>query len=194
MADSNHTDILAFYDRRRAENRQRKKSGKKAIRSDRVTPDEKKDALRHEVAVELLSQGFLNTALGRKLKTTRAGDFYQSRDWASIRYAALIRSDGRCSCCGASRSDGAVLHVDHIKPRSKFPELALSLDNLQVLCNLCNIAKSNIDMTDWSAKPVDDPTKGGDYRAYVEDGKRIVRLLKGMAYALRRLAPLHKRR
>jgi hypothetical protein len=180
MANADHTHIFDFYDRRRAENKQRKREGKKAIRFDKVSPEDRKNAVRHEVAVELLSRGFLNTALGRNLKTTRAGDFYQSRDWASVRYAALLRSDGRCSCCGASRNDGAVLHVDHIKPRSKFPELSLSLDNLQVLCDLCNIAKSNIDMTDWSAKPTEVATKGNDYREYVEDGKRIVRILKGI--------------
>jgi 5-methylcytosine-specific restriction endonuclease McrA len=41
------------------------------------------------------------------------------------------------------------MHVDHILPRSKFPELELDIDNLQVLCEECNLAKSNIDTTDW---------------------------------------------
>ncbi len=41
------------------------------------------------------------------------------------------------------------MHVDHIKPRRKYPELALSRSNLQVLCNLCNHGKGNWDETDW---------------------------------------------
>jgi 5-methylcytosine-specific restriction endonuclease McrA len=41
------------------------------------------------------------------------------------------------------------IHIDHIKPRSKYPELELEFDNLQVLCATCNVKKSNIDETDY---------------------------------------------
>jgi 5-methylcytosine-specific restriction endonuclease McrA len=41
------------------------------------------------------------------------------------------------------------MHVDHIKPRSRFPHLELSLDNLQVLCAACNVGKGNRDEIDW---------------------------------------------
>ena len=44
---------------------------------------------------------------------------------------------------------GAVMNVDHIKPRRIYPDLALSLENLQVLCHECNHGKGNWDMTDW---------------------------------------------
>ena len=50
--------------------------------------------------------------------------------------------------CGASGKQ-TVLHVDHIKPRSKYPELALDPNNLQVLCKDCNLGKSNLYNTDW---------------------------------------------
>jgi HNH endonuclease len=75
--------------------------------------------------------------------------FFETQIWKRVRYAALARYSARCQCCGASASTGATLHVDHIKPRSKYPELALSDDNLQVLCGDCNIGKSNVDQTDW---------------------------------------------
>lgn len=76
--------------------------------------------------------------------------FYQSEAWMALRYEVLKKSKGACECCGATPlSSGKPLHVDHIKPRSKFPELALEITNLQVLCFHCNLGKSNKDDTDW---------------------------------------------
>jgi len=75
-------------------------------------------------------------------------DFYNSLNWKRLRYQALARSAGKCQCCGAT-GDKSPLHVDHIKPRSKYPELALDISNLQVLCADCNIGKLNQDETDW---------------------------------------------
>jgi len=76
-------------------------------------------------------------------------DFYHSDDWLRIRYAALKRSNGTCACCGQRGQLRNPLHVDHIKPRSKYPQLALDLSNLQVLCQDCDLGKSNHDETDW---------------------------------------------
>jgi len=45
--------------------------------------------------------------------------------------------------------NGAVMNVDHIRPRKLFPELALDINNLQVLCHECNHGKGNWDQTDW---------------------------------------------
>lgn len=75
--------------------------------------------------------------------------FFRSRAWKELRYKALIAYGRRCLCCGVTPEDGAVLHVDHIKPRSKYPEQQLNLKNLQVLCKDCNIGKSNKDDTDF---------------------------------------------
>ena len=79
--------------------------------------------------------------LGRKKPT----DFYDSPEWRTLRYQALKASNGKCQLCGSTGQ----LHVDHIKPRSKHPELALRLDNLQVLCKDCNLGKGAWDATDW---------------------------------------------
>lgn len=75
--------------------------------------------------------------------------FLESDEWRRVRYQALKRSKGCCECCGSRGTRGHPLHVDHIKPRSKFPELALVLSNLQVLCEDCNIGKGAWDETDW---------------------------------------------
>lgn len=79
-------------------------------------------------------------------------NFYLTDEWKTLRYAAFERYGNFCSCCGRGPEHRVVLHVDHIKPRSMFPELALDPGNLQVLCEDCNRAKSNIYMTDWRQK------------------------------------------
>ena len=76
-------------------------------------------------------------------------EFYYTREWRLVRYQALELHGTSCLCCGASRQRGAVIHVDHIKPRSLFPELELTLDNLQILCEDCNVGKSNTSIKDW---------------------------------------------
>ena len=76
-------------------------------------------------------------------------DFFQSPAWLRLRYQVLKRHHGRCQACGRSASDGIVIQVDHIKPRSKYPALALDPGNMSVLCQPCNVAKSNTDQTDW---------------------------------------------
>lgn len=72
--------------------------------------------------------------------------FYFSDQWLAVRYEVIKKYDRRCMVCFRTRVE---LHVDHIKPRSKFPELALDLSNLQILCRDCNLGKSNRDEIDW---------------------------------------------
>lgn len=57
--------------------------------------------------------------------------------------------------CGRNPIDhGVTLHIDHKKPRSRFPELALVETNLQVLCEDCNLGKLNFDTIDWTVPRV----------------------------------------
>lgn len=75
--------------------------------------------------------------------------FLQTYEWRRLRMEAIKKHGRACQCCGAMPSPGKPINVDHIKPRRLYPELALSLDNLQVLCHECNHGKGNWDMTDW---------------------------------------------
>jgi hypothetical protein len=75
--------------------------------------------------------------------------FYDSREWLEVRYKALVKYGAKCMCCGRTRHDNVIIQVDHIKPKSKYPGMALDIDNLQVLCKECNLGKSNNDSTDW---------------------------------------------
>lgn len=69
--------------------------------------------------------------------------FYERREWKELRYKVLRKYGYKCMACGASKSEGTQIHVDHIKPIYTYPELALREDNLQVLCRECNLGKSN---------------------------------------------------
>lgn len=84
--------------------------------------------------------------------------FLQSYEWRQLRMMALKKYGRKCMCCGATPESGAVMNVDHIKPRKLYPNLALDINNLQVICHDCNHGKGNWDMTDWrseeEAKPV----------------------------------------
>jgi 5-methylcytosine-specific restriction endonuclease McrA len=74
----------------------------------------------------------------------------RKEDWRALRYRALRMAGGKCQCCGSTPdSSGHPLHVDHIKPKSKYPELAMEFSNLQVLCKDCNFGKNKWDETDW---------------------------------------------
>lgn len=75
--------------------------------------------------------------------------FLDSPEWRRVRLMVLKRDGARCACCGTSALDGERMTVDHIKPRLIYPQLALSMNNLQVLCWPCNQGKGNWDMTDW---------------------------------------------
>lgn len=75
--------------------------------------------------------------------------FLRSKNWLRLRIEALKRYGNKCVCCGATPQTGAVLNVDHIKPRKLFPELSLDINNLQILCSTCNEGKGNWDMTSW---------------------------------------------
>ena len=86
-----------------------------------------------------------NRAKGKSPATV----FYESKAWQRLRYRILSERGAKCECCGATSKDGTTMHVDHIKPRSIYPELALDPKNLQVLCKDCNMGKSNVLEDDW---------------------------------------------
>ena len=72
--------------------------------------------------------------------------FYDTIQWQKLRYKAIKLYGKTCHCCGATNVE---IHVDHIKPRSKYPELELEINNLQILCRACNLGKGNTDVIDW---------------------------------------------
>ena len=63
-----------------------------------------------------------------------------------IRFKVMQRDDFKCQICGASPAmqAGVLLHVDHIVPVAKGGQA--TMDNLQTLCQKCNLGKSDLDM------------------------------------------------
>jgi len=68
-------------------------------------------------------------------------DFYQTQEWKLLKQQCLMKMGFKCFKCKKSPFDGVVIHVDHVKPRSLYPSLALKLSNLQPLCESCNTSK-----------------------------------------------------
>ena len=59
-----------------------------------------------------------------------------------LRALVLMRDGARCQLCGTTPQDGSKLHVDHICPWSEGGETVI--ENLQILCDRCNIGKSDV--------------------------------------------------
>lgn len=67
-------------------------------------------------------------------------DICNTPKWIKLRNQVFKKYGYKCMKCGYEDKSN---HIDHIKPKSKFPELKFDFDNLQVLCKLCNFEKSN---------------------------------------------------
>ena len=74
--------------------------------------------------------------------------FYSSKEWRELRRKALDIWGASCMSCD---SEGSIT-VDHVYPRSLYPDLELVLSNLQILCASCNSKKSNKHTTDYRFK------------------------------------------
>jgi len=93
----------------------------------------------------------------RKVRRWSNKGFYNSNKWRELRVDVMEQNRCRCMMCGRSpKNHKIVLHVDHIKPRSQYPELELDINNLQILCEDCNLGKVNYYQTDWRPELVEE--------------------------------------
>lgn len=88
----------------------------------------------------------------KKTNKEKKDNFYFSKAWRTLRYQVLKEFGSDCMACKRPATRDRPPHVDHIKPRYLYPHLELVFDNLQVLCEDCNIGKGAWDETDWRPK------------------------------------------
>lgn len=79
-------------------------------------------------------------ALGTHHHAAETNPSWKGGHWKYWKTQALVRDEYICQICGFSERD--IMEVDHIKQKSKYPELALSLDNLVTLCPNCHRRKT----------------------------------------------------
>jgi 5-methylcytosine-specific restriction endonuclease McrA len=139
-----------------AEDRKKRKEAKAAA-APAVVPSARVSKAQRKAALAIKRQHRRYDKATKPIKKRNPADgvdvtsdaFLSTYAWRKLRMEALKKYGPRCQCCGATPADGAVMNVDHIKPRKKWPSLALDLNNLQVLCHDCNHGKGNWDETDW---------------------------------------------
>lgn len=149
------TTYLTVADRKAAKENTQEHSGNKEISKQRLEKrrkrkQEKRERARANKAYAPVSKVKRKDDSWKKYAPHPSSDeFLQSYAWRRLRMEAFIRYGRKCLCCGATPESGAILNVDHIKPRKLFPNLSLDIENTQILCGSCNHGKGNWDHTDW---------------------------------------------
>ena len=118
------------------------------------TTREKVDKGEYEVGFSSFSisggiESFYHAA--KELLEEHSIDYYNP-EYRRLRHEVMLEQGESCQKCGAKASPSVHMQVDHIKPVSKYPDLFLEKDNMQVLCAPCNMAKSNRHETDYRRK------------------------------------------
>lgn len=97
---------------------------------------------------ETTPPGLVGSAIADEIIAPATAQKHRTQRDPSWRLRFLVNRRDRFTCCACGRSPanelGVVLHVDHIVPWSKGGET--TLDNLQTLCEKCNIGKSDLQM------------------------------------------------
>lgn len=78
----------------------------------------------------------------------KSKEFLATKEWKRLRMDAIEKHGNCCMICGRKPPEVSI-NVDHIIPRAVDWALALSLDNLQILCADCNEGKGNRYSTDY---------------------------------------------
>ena len=84
----------------------------------------------------------------RKQQIEEAEQFYSSPEWYLVRKQVIQENGKICAECHRKISRNDDVTVDHIKPRIRYPDLALTMNNLRVLCRSCNSRKGDREFTD----------------------------------------------
>lgn len=75
-----------------------------------------------------------------------------SQDGKEWKHQQYVKQRGECAICKAPNPLKG-MHIDHIKPISLYPDRALDLDNLRLLCPPCNSSRGNSTDRDFGRFP-----------------------------------------
>ena len=73
-------------------------------------------------------------------KIGSASQRWKGGSWLWVRKQIVIRDDYTCQICGLREPE--IMMVDHILPKSMYPELKLKMNNLITLCPNCHARKT----------------------------------------------------
>lgn len=99
------------------------------------TPWNKGKRWSDEVKKKISDSKLLNPLTGSK-----NGNYKHGNEWKCLRKKIFERDDYTCQICGYKEEE--IMVVDHILPKSIFPELEFDLLNLQTLCPNCHARKT----------------------------------------------------
>ena len=110
----------------------------------------KRDFISHKKAENLLALLWKCKGLSQDLywdswELKNSVNKYYTDEYREMRKLIFSKYSNCCMKCGEIKK----LQIDHIKPVSKHPNLFLSADNMQVLCENCNKEKSNKNENDY---------------------------------------------
>jgi hypothetical protein len=97
---------------------------------------------------KVVNSVFLKGKATKKKKPLKAHHL-NIKIWSPIRKKIIGKYGSTCMKCKTKPSSIRDVHVDHIKPKSKYPELKYDKSNLQVLCKKCNFEKGNVSEVDY---------------------------------------------
>lgn len=105
--------------------------------NDSSSSDSEESAIKDDEFIEMNNnnKNIIDTPIKHKTK--------RDPNWR-LRFLVMKRDGFKCIMCGKTpaTTPGVELHIDHIHPWSKGGETIL--ENLQTLCSVCNIGKSNL--------------------------------------------------
>ena len=98
----------------------------------------------NETIIEFIENAILKSLPKEVLSREELKEINRRRKISdTTRYAVLERAGFKCQCCGSKplKNNDVILHIDHIIPHSLGG--SNNVDNLQVLCDKCNLSKQN---------------------------------------------------
>jgi 5-methylcytosine-specific restriction endonuclease McrA len=93
--------------------------------------------------MQLVNERLEKLAYDRQKQIEETKRFYNSPEWRLLRKKIIKSHKNVCKSCDQRIHNKNDITVDHILPRSKFPDNLLEIDNLQILCRSCNSSKGN---------------------------------------------------